>query len=591
MNSPSFTSLLQGKPATVIRIGIALIFLFWAADTLIDHHIFEGGNLLEQLEEDDWRELWFRLLVTAFFVLFTWYAWIVARHRERLENDLRDAIRKAQDEQIKSTLILGAITDAMSIQDDKLVVLQQNEAHRRMSGGDHVGEFCYKAFNCSDEICPGCPVFVAMKEDRVSRIEKQGRPGSPVEFIEITASPVRNASGEIVGALEIVRDITERKWTEQALLEQNLFLQQLIDTIPSPVFYKNRDGIFLGCNRSFADCIGLQREEVIGRTLDQLIPPDLAAMYEAKERELFTIAGKQHFESFVLCAETGARRDVIFSQATYTDKQGGIAGLVSVITDITDLLRAEAEIRDLNRILTVKAEELTGVNRELEAYNYSFTHDLKNHLTRIITSGQLLDETAGTAMPADVRQLLHNILTSASEINELGEAMRLLFSVTRREIKRSDVDLSEIATSIAMNLRLSDSLRSADIDIQPGMTTVADARLIKILLENLLGNAWKYTGTKEQTVIRFFQETENGETFYVISDNGIGFASANAEGLFTPFRRLPNAASFPGSGIGLATVKRIITRHGGTIHAEGKLGEGAEFRFSLPPKAAAPQQS
>lgn len=566
------------SPRFIGGLGIFFVILFVVMDTLLDSLLYETH--ISQHHES--YETLFRVAVSLPLLLFTLVVVRIAQDRQRLEVELAVALERMSEEKAKLEAIFLSIQDGLSIQGRDFRIIQQNDAHRRMSGGDHQGELCYQAYACSDDLCPGCPVVTAIEEDRLVRIEKPGRPGSPVEFIEITASPIKTLEGEIVGGLEIVRDITERKWAENALKLQNQFLQLLIDTIPSPVFYKNRDGIFLGCNEAFASCLGKDREVIVGRTLPQLIPLEMAKVYIEKEEELLAHPGVQRYETVVPCSVTGMRRQVIISQATYGDESGDVGGIVGVVTDIDDIKRAQERIESLNAELKARTMELGDVNRELEAYNYSFTHDLRNHLTRIISSVQLLEESCGNALSPDCGGLLEHIHRSATEIHELGEGMRTLFSVTRRELKHSDVPLTDICRTILLNLRMSDPNRQVDITIQPAMNVTGDPRLLRILMENLLGNAWKYTATRERGEISVSMELSPTEMVVSVRDNGIGFDQAMADQLFLPFRRLPNAGKFPGSGIGLATVARIVERHGGRIEAYGSPDTGAEFRFTLP---------
>jgi len=559
-------------------LGALFVILFVVVDAFFDSILYET-SLSSHHER---YETLFRIAVSIPIILFTLIVVRIARERQMLEEELTRTLERVVTEKAKLEAVFGAIQDGLSIQGKDFRIVQQNDAHRRMSGGDHRGELCYHAYACSDDICPGCPVVTAIQEGRVVRMEKPGRPDSPVEFIEITASPIRTPEGEIIGGLEIVRDITERKWAENALKLQNRFLQQLIDTIPSPVFYKNREGVFLGCNDAFARCMGHEREVIVGRTLPQLIPLDRAKTLIGKEEELLAHPGVQRFETVITCAVTGEQRRAIVFQATYDDESGSAAGIVGVVIDIDDIRRAQEQIEMLNAQLTKRTAELADVNHELEAYNYSYTHDLKNHLTRIISSAQLLEEQCGPKLMPECGELLHHILLSAREIHELGEGMRTLFSVTRRELKRSDVSLSDICETILLNLRMSEPEREVKAHVQPAMNVVGDPRLLRILMENLIGNAWKYTSSRKRAEISVSLELHPTGTVIVVRDNGIGFDQALSDQLFLPFRRLPNALDLPGSGIGLATVARIVERHGGRIEALGRPGEGAEFRVTFP---------
>lgn len=582
MNNKLVSNILRSRPATVLIAGALFISVFWGVDTLIGSHPLPGGASHPQLLLAESEEFWVRLATSFLMAAYAIYVWLVVRHRDGLEKELAQALGQARDEQAKSEAIIAAIADGVSIQDLDFRVLVQNKVHQDLVGGDRRGEFCYQAYADGEGICPACPVADALFDGQVHRLEKPGNPSSGAEFIEITASPVRNAKGEIIGGLEIVRDITERKWTEESIKQQTLFFQQLIDTIPSPIFYKNTQGIFLGCNTAFATCIGRSRAEVVGRTLFEIIPGAMAVMYAGKDDELIANPGTQIYESYVQCNASGDKREVIFYKATFNDHDGEVAGLVGVVIDIADRIAAERSILALNSDLARQAAELAAANRELEAYNYSFTHDLRNNLTRISSASQILIDMYGEQLEESAKLLLEGNIAAATQIHELSEAMQMLFSVTRRDVLHQSVNLSELATAIAMDLRLAGLDRVVTFIIQPDLQVHADPRLMKVLLENLLGNAWKYSAQKAESFIELGMLWQGEEPRYYVRDNGVGFPPEQSTKLFAPFIRLHRAQEFPGSGIGLATVQRIVQRHGGKIWAEGDVGQGATFWFTLP---------
>lgn len=590
MNHKPTPNPLFSQPVMILILGGLFIAGFWLLDIAFDSSRLAGilGHPARVPEPSDAR--WHRLFYSTQLVAFIAVIWLMARKRVRLESELETAIQLARDEQAKLEAVISSIPDGVSIQDLEFRVMFQNEAHQGLVGGDYRGEPCYHAYSGMPDICPACPLADAMADGGVHRIEKPGKPGGGVDFIEITASPIRNANGEIVGGLEIVRDISARKWTEEAIKAQTLFFQQLIDTIPSPIFYKNTLGIFLGCNQAFAECIGRSRAEVVGRTLYELVPPAMAAEFVAKDDELFANPGTQIYEAFVPCAATATLRTAIFYKATFPDPYGEVAGLVGVVIDITERIVSEKEIRELNQGLSRQAEALAAVNRELEAYNYSFTHDLRNNLTRISTASQLLEEMHGSTLPEDGRMLVQGVIAAVCQIQELSEAMQLLFLVTRQELQLKQVDLAEMATGLIMDLRLADIERQAVFVINPEMVVQADPRLMKVLLKNLLDNAWKYSGKRNEPVIELGVKADADEPRFYIRDNGAGFPEEHAAELFQPFKRLHHSKDFPGTGIGLATVERIIHRHGGRIWAEGAIDRGATFWFTIPaPDSALPE--
>jgi signal transduction histidine kinase len=244
-----------------------------------------------------------------------------------------------------------------------------------------------------------------------------------------------------------------------------------------------------------------------------------------------------------------------------------------------DALRAsEAK---LEARVALRTTELTAANKELESFSYSVSHDLRSPLRAIDGFAQALREDEGGRLSPDGLQLLTRLQGAATRMGQLIDDLLQLSRVTRAELHREPVDLSALAASVAQELRQHEPGRDVTFSLQPGLTAHGDPRLLRVLLENLLGNAWKFTSKRSGAHIEFFAETPGGEPHYVVRDNGVGFDMAYAGKLFSPFQRMHKPTEFPGTGIGLATVQRIVHRHGGHIQAQASLNGGATFRFTL----------
>jgi signal transduction histidine kinase len=220
-------------------------------------------------------------------------------------------------------------------------------------------------------------------------------------------------------------------------------------------------------------------------------------------------------------------------------------------------------------------------NRELEAFSYSVAHDLRAPLRAIHGFSRVLVEDCADALDADGRKHLDRITAAAERMGHLIDALLSLARVARVEVTRERVDMSKIVGSTAQQLRAGQPDRVVEFDIASGIEAQGDPTLLRALFENLLGNAWKFTGKTEHARIVFESTRESGRDVYHVRDNGAGFEMAYATKLFAPFQRLHSADQFAGTGIGLATVQRIVQRHGGRIWAEGKPNEGASFHFTL----------
>lgn len=565
----------------VIVFGVFCVFFFWVIDAVIDALLYHEGTLVEQFLIPPGHDIWRRSLFSVFLAIFTACVCVIFRQRDRLEEELAAALTLAAEERAKSDAIVAAIGDGISIQDMNFRVLYQNRVHRELAGGDFIGALCYQVYDKRDAPCPGCPVAKAFADGRVHKLVKTLPPGREVSHIEITASPLKDRDGKIIAGIEVVRDISLQVQAEEAVKHHAQFLQTLIDTIPYPVFYKDASFAFLGCNQAFAESTGFTRSTVIGRRVHDFLPADFAEMYDKTDRQLMQNPGVQTYESVLLCGN-GELRDAIFKKATYTDSEGAPAGIVCVVVDITERKRTETAIRELNEDLARKATDLEAANRELESFSYSVTHDLRKPLTIIYTAAQALRDECRIEGDETAAYFIQTICDGSRRMDELIEALQILTHVSRSGMTVATVDLSMLVEEIFADLRLMAPERAIDREVPQGVTAVGDPRLLRVLLENLLGNAWKYTGKCREARISFgIAQTPHGEAYFV-RDNGAGFDMSRAGELFKPFVRLHSPREFPGTGVGLATVQRIVERHGGRIWAESGVGNGTTFYFTLP---------
>jgi PAS domain S-box-containing protein len=333
---------------------------------------------------------------------------------------------------------------------------------------------------------------------------------------------------------------------------------------------------------------------ILGRSQQEILGKPLVSLLDASDEPLRTAqvdAVLDEGEGVVRTTRTlhrhgGELRHVQLTIAPVPgDPDRDIARLVQM-EDVSERVRAEAAVKSLNRTLesrvAARTRELSEANRELESFAYSVSHDLRAPLRAIEGFSRILGERYGASLDDTGRDYLGRVRRATERMAELIDALLKLSRISRTGLSVADVDLSALAEEVAASLADADPNRRVDVRIQPGMVARGDRALLLTLLDNLMGNAWKFTRDTPSAQVEVGQETgEDGTVSWFVRDNGAGFDAGYADKLFRPFQRLHSQDAFPGHGIGLASVKRIIERHGGGIGAVGAVGQGATFRFTL----------
>jgi signal transduction histidine kinase len=266
-------------------------------------------------------------------------------------------------------------------------------------------------------------------------------------------------------------------------------------------------------------------------------------------------------------------------------RDGSVVGTVVSFVDVSERKRAEAELAQhrerLEELVGERTAQLEAANRELEAFSYSVSHDLRAPLRAIDGFSQALLEDHGHDLGVDARGYLDRVRSAVQRMGVLIDDLLELSRVSRAAMQIGEIDLSVMASEIVADRRAAEPQRHVEVVIAPALVALGDARLLAVAFTNLLDNAWKYTGRNPDARIEVGAEPTNGERVFFVRDNGVGFDMQFADKLFGAFQRLHSERDFPGTGVGLATVARIVQRHGGRVWAEGVPGQGATFYFTL----------
>jgi PAS domain S-box-containing protein len=388
-------------------------------------------------------------------------------------------------------------------------------------------------------------------EDEGWRVRKDGSRF----WANVVITVIRSRHGELRGYAEVARDITERKQAEQTRDRHRQELQDFIDSMSTFNAKVALDGTFLLVNKAAQFAAGLPWEQLMRTNFLEGHWFAYDPQVQARVKEVFARACTGEVINYdERISALGRLLDINFSLVPVKSADGKVGYIVAEGRDISLLKAAEAALRQ-------RTTELESTNRELESFSYSVSHDLRAPLRSIDGFTQALMDDHAAALNPEAANYLARVRGASERMGQLIDALLKLSQLARTELHFTTVDLS---------------------DIQPGLRARGDTQLLRIVLVNLLGNAWKFTRHTAAPHIEFTQIDRADPPAFCIRDNGAGFNPTYADRLFGPFQRLHDQAEYEGTGIGLATVQRIIARHGGVIRAESQPNAGAAFCFTLP---------
>jgi len=418
-------------------------------------------------------------------------------------------------------------------------------------------------------------------------LEKSQRARLDQEQALVSARAERVTSMSLAGSvLAGVLIVAFGVWALRAMHRQakaEVKLDRFLGSMPDALVIVNMEGKIITSNAHTAKMFGYSERELAGESMALLVPERFRQNQRQYYAGFFSQRSSNIPETTIeICGlhKEGWEFPIEISTKPLVAEKGLL--VTSAIRDLTERKRAEKQIFELNQELESRAVELESANKELEAFSYSVSHDLRSPLQNIDSFSQILMEDYANRLDTDGRDYVQRLRASCQHMEQIIDALLALSNMTRHELVVDKFDLSALARTVAAEVKQADPDRLVDWVIAEGLTVNGDAQLLRVVFENLFGNAWKFTAKRPRARIEFGALPQsNGFRTYFVRDDGAGFDMTRANQLFTPFKRLHDQSQFRGTGIGLATVQRVIQRHRGKIWAEGVVEQGATFCFTL----------
>ena len=525
-------------------------------------------------------------------------AWLYeAAHKEIAERQWAQEQLRSSRDQLET--ILRGVADGITAQNSTGQLVYANEAAARMSGYQSVGAFVeapleevMSRFEILDEEgrafpparLPGWRALrgeEGAEEILLFRMLETGEE----RWLVLRAMPIFDQEERVQLAVNIFHDVTEWRHAEQ----ERARLAAIVESSDDAIISKTLNGTITSWNKGAESIYGYSSEEAVGQPISMLVPLERPDEIPGILQRLRRGERVDHFETVRITKE-GRRLDISLTVSPIKDSAGHIVGASAIARDITERKRAEQEIRILNEQLEDRVRQRTTqleeANKELESFSYSVSHDLRAPLRHIEGFAQLPRRRASTVLDETGQRYLNTIVQSTDHAGNLIDNLLSFSRMGRTEIHRADVEMNRLVHQALEDLKSETEGRNIDWKIGQLPKVQGDPSMLRVVMTNLLSNAVKYTSTREQAVIEVGTKTnadENAdEAIFFVRDNGVGFDMQYVDKLFGVFQRLHASEEFEGTGIGLASVRRIVSRHGGHTWAQGSVGSGASFYFSLP---------
>ena len=507
----------------------------------------------------------------------------------------RDITERVQGEQERQRLasILEATSDIVSMADPEGRLIYLNGPGRAMLGIGPEGSLPEVIANVhpkwASDIILSAGLQTAIQEGRWSgETAVLGPGGEEIPVSQVILSH-KDPQGKLLFLSTIMRDISASRAADLALRESEERLRLALSAASQGLYDLDLTTGDAKVSPEYATMLGYDPatfQETNAAWRDRMHPDDQAAVYRTYEDYVAGRLPEYRVEFRQRKRDGGWKWILSLGRIQKRAADGRPLRMIGTHTDIDPIKAAEAALRELNATLEAQVDErtaeLTAAILELDSFSYAVSHDLRAPLRAMSGFAHALQEDHGDALPPEAKSYLEQIALAGRKMSDLVEGLLTLSRSTRGDLRMDRVDVSALAEAHLAELAAAEPARRVSVEVEPDLAVQGDERMISSVLNNLLDNAWKYTGATAQPKIRVHACDVEGRRGFCVSDNGAGFDMAHAERLFKAFQRLHRQDEFPGIGIGLATVQRIVQRHGGQINAHGVPGQGATFSVVLP---------